>query len=344
MVLHSGPLDTVRELLWISEADVVATLDMGEAVSALEEGLAWEAGGECKNMVKTHVGWGSGHTLHAIGAAVPREGLVGTKTWAHAGGGASPLLILWDSETGELRAVIEAFALGNLRTGAISGVATARLAQTGADSLAVIGTGHQALPQVAAVAAVRPLRSVTVHSRDPDRRVAFAARVEAELGIATRVAASVAEAVAAAPIITLVTRATEPFLLSRMVAPGTHINAVGAILPERAEFEPALLDRCAVVAADSLAQVQNLSREFKQHYSERGWDGVETLSSVVGRDGRRPEGADLTLFKAMGMGVSDLAVGVRCYREAVRRGLGRRLPQPSRAKVRLKAGNPASGG
>jgi ornithine cyclodeaminase len=334
----------VKELLWITEADVAESLDIGEAVGALEEGLGWEARDEARNMVKTHVGWGSRDTMHAIGAVVPGEGLAGTKTWVNAGGGASPILILWDSATGELRAVIEAFALGNLRTGAISGVATALLADPGADSLAIIGTGHQALPQVAAVAAVRPLRSVTVFSPDPDHRRAFAARVEAELGIPAAAAQSVAEAVASARVITLVTRATKPFLLSSMVAPGAHINAIGAIVPERAEFEPALLDRCAVVAVDSLAQVQNLSRELRQRYGDGGWEGVETLCSLVGRQGRRPQGADLTLFKAMGMGVSDLAVGVRCYREAIRRGLGRRLPQPTRAKVRLKVGNPATGG
>lgn len=334
----------MTELLWLTEAEVAESLDMGDAVAALQEGLVWEARDKARNMVKTHAGWGSGNTLHAIGAVVPEEGLAGTKTWVHAGGGATPLLILWDSATGQLRAVIEAFALGNLRTGAISGVATDLLADPGADALAIVGTGHQALPQVAAVAAVRRLRSVSVYSPDPEHRSAFAARVEAELGLPARTVDSVEDAVDGAAMITLVTRATTPFLSSSMVAPGAHVNAVGAIVPERAEFEPALLERCEVVAVDSLAQVQNLSREFQEHYGGRGWEDVQTLGSLVDRGIRRPPGADLTLFKAMGMGVSDLAVGVRCYREAIRRGLGRRLPAPTRAKVRLKVGNPATGG
>ena len=85
--------------LWISEADVVAMMDIGEAISALEKALLAEAHGQAKNMVKTHVAWGDGATLHAIGAVFPDEEFAGTKTWAHTKGGATPLLILFDSET-----------------------------------------------------------------------------------------------------------------------------------------------------------------------------------------------------------------------------------------------------
>ena len=105
---------------WITEAEVLERLTLAGAISAVEQALAREAAGTAKTMLKTHVAWGEGHTLHAIGGV---DGdLVGTKTWAHTAGGANPLLILWDSETGERRAVIEAFALGQLRTAAMSGV------------------------------------------------------------------------------------------------------------------------------------------------------------------------------------------------------------------------------
>src|SRR5437762_13381954 len=144
--------------LWISEAEVVAMMDMGEAIIALKNGLLMEARGDAKNMVKTHVGWGDGSTLHAIGAVFAKEQLAGTKTWAHTEGGTTPLLILFDSQSGALKAVIEAFALGQMRTGGISGVATRWLAAADADELAIVGTGKQALLQVAAVAAVRPLK------------------------------------------------------------------------------------------------------------------------------------------------------------------------------------------
>ena len=123
--------------LWITEAEVVDALSLPEAIPALEAGLALEAAGTARNMPKTHQIWGGHHTLHAIGAVVEGAGTVGTKTWAHTAGGATPLVTLWSSETGKLLAIIEAFALGQMRTGGISGVATDRLARPDADELNV---------------------------------------------------------------------------------------------------------------------------------------------------------------------------------------------------------------
>lgn len=329
--------------LWLSEQDVVDLIDLDEAITALEDGLAREAAGGARNMVKTHVGWGDHDTLHALGAAVEAEGLVGTKTWAHTGGGAAPLLVLFDSATGELQAVIEAFALGQLRTSAIAGVATAHLADPAADELAIIGTGKQALAQVAAVAAVRPIRQVRVFSPTPAHRQDFAARIGDELGLAADAAPSVTDAVAGAPIITLVTRATEAFLGPELVARGAHVNALGAITPERRELEPLLLDRVDVLAADSVEQVRRLSAEIRDHFGddEDRWATVTPLCQVVvGRQGR-PAGADLTLFKAMGMGISDLALGIRCLTSARAEGRGTALSPREAAAPRLRTRSPS---
>ncbi len=117
------------------------------------------------------------------------------------------------------------------------------------------------------------------------------------------------------------------------------MNAVGAISPERTEFEPALLSRCAAVVADSVPQVQNLSSEFMQYYGrdESKWRAVRPLSAVVAEGRGRPAGADLTLFKAMGMGISDLALGIEILRRASEQRLGREFPAPSTCQtVRLK--------
>ena len=331
------------QALWISEREVTELVGMADAIAALEAGLRLEALGQARNMVKTHANFGAHDTLHAIGAAFEGAGFVGTKTWAHTAGGAAPLLILFDSRTGALRAIIEAFALGQLRTGGISGLATEWLAALEADDMALIGTGKQALTQLAAVAAVRRLRRVRVFGRDAEKLSAFVARARADLDLPVEGAASVEAAVAGAAIVTLVTRATEPFLFSAMVAQGAHVNAVGAIVPERAEFEPALLDRSAVVVADSVAQVRRLSREFQEKFGEdaQAWARVKPLSAVIAAGAKRPAGADVTLFKAMGMGISDLALGIEIYRRAAARGLGRPLPARVAAKPRLGRAAPA---
>lgn len=323
--------------IWISEADVVSALDLTQAIDALEAGLRLQARGGAHNMSKTHVGW-QGGTLHAIGAVYEESGIVGAKTWAHIeAGGATPLLILWNAGTGALLAVIEAFALGQLRTGGISGVATRLLAGEHAAVLAMIGTGKQALAQVAAVAAVRKLQAVRIWGRDAAKRSRFVEAV-ARLGYDFRIEtpASIAAAAEGAHIVTLATRAREPIFDSAMAARGAHINAIGAITLEREEFAPGLLARAQVVCADDPVAARKLSREFGAYFGGDAapWERVKALCDLVG-GGPRPPEADLTVFKAMGMGVSDLALGAEILRKARAEGFGRPIAHPQRIAPRL---------
>jgi alanine dehydrogenase len=322
--------------LWITEAEVVAALSLPEAIEALEKGLALEAAGTARNMAKTHQIWGGHHTLHALGAVVEGAHVVGTKTWAHTGGGATPLVTLWNSETGRLEAIIEAFALGQMRTGGISGVATAHMASADADELAIVGTGKQAMTQVAAVVAVRPLKTIRVFSPTPENRRSFLERMKMLLpNIAAREAASVEEAVKDAPIVTLITRARTPVLSVSMLARGTHVNAVGAITPEREEFTQDVFERVDAIAVDTVESVKSLSAEFKKRFAGGDWSRVRPLSGLVAQHAARPKNADLTLFKAMGMGLSDLALGVEILARVRASGAGHAFAHPKPAQPRL---------
>ena len=329
----------MQPFLWISETDVVSMMDMGRAVDALETGLLAEAEGNAKNMVKTHVEWEDGSTLHAIGAIFSQAGFAGTKTWSHTKGGATPLLFLFDSNDGSLKAIIEAFAMGQMRTAAACGVATKWLAAENADQFAIIGTGKQAITQVAAVLAVRPIRRIRVFGRNEDRRDQFVSRVESEFGVETIAAQSVREAVKGAQIITLATRATEPIVSADMVQRGVHINAIGAIVPSRAEVGADALARCTQIVADSIPQAQKLSRELIEFFAAdvSRWSSVQSLASLVAN--RRPRGADddITLFKSLGMGISDLSLGIDLYKKALDSGLGRQIPHPGKVSPRLHA-------
>jgi alanine dehydrogenase len=324
--------------LWISEADVVGLVDLPQAISALEKTLRLEPSGEAENMTKTVVTFNGHDTLHAIGAAVPGAGFVGTKTWTHTTGGTGPLVILFDAKNGSVLAVIEAFALGQLRTAGISAVATNRLARPDARVMTIVGSGKQALPQVAAVLAVREIREVRVFSPTPANRAALVAKLKSTFpGVEAVDVANADEAFAGTDVITLATRATSPVLSVASAPRGVHVNAVGAIVPERAEFDPQLLKRCAIVSADSVPQTQNLSREFVEYYGKAGapaWDAVVPLSRLVASDAGRPEGADVTLFKAMGMGISDLALGIEVHELARQRGLGREIPPRTNVPIR----------
>jgi ornithine cyclodeaminase len=323
--------------LWITEADVTSLLALPEAIDALERILAMEARGAAASMPKAHLMVGANDAMHAIGGAVAGAGLCGTKTWVNIAGKSQTVLVLFSLEDGALRAVIEATALGQMRTAAVTGVGTRRLAPLDADELAVIGSGKQALPQAAACAAVRGIKHLRVYSRRAEAREAFAAAARQELGLKVTAARTLEDAVKDAPIVTLITNATEPFFTAAMAARGSHINAMGAIVPARVEFTQDIFPRCAVIAVDTLAGVKELSSEFRQRFGadEAAWAAVRPISEIIARNVTRPAGADLTLFKAMGMGLSDLALGIEILARAEKRGGTHRLPDRVRIPPRL---------
>ena len=162
--------------VWLTEADVAGTVALPDAVDAVRAALIAEHEGSAQTMAKTALAWGGGHTLHALGGLDRSTGFVATKTWAHTAGGAEPVLAVWDAETGRLVAMIEAFALGQLRTAAVSAVAFEAMAAPDASTVAIIGTGKQALPQVAAALDRREIDEVRVFSPTPAHRQAFAER------------------------------------------------------------------------------------------------------------------------------------------------------------------------
>lgn len=328
----------IEKPVWISEAEVVSMMDIAGAIDALQQGLLAEARNEAQNMIKTHVEWDGGSTLHAIGAVFPVAGFSGAKVWSHTKNGATPMLLLFDSNDGSLKAIIEAFALGQMRTAAACGVATRWLADPIAEEFAIIGTGKQAISQVAAILAVRPIRRIRVFSPDEGRRTRFVERLRSEFEIESVAASSVREAVEGASIITLATRAKDPILSADMVQHGAHINSVGAIVPSRAEVARDILARTTTVVTDSIPQARKLSRELIDFFGSEavGWEAVQPLASIVSKRFHRGEAEDLTLFKSLGVGISDLSLGIQLYRDAVSSQRGYKFSPPQRVQPRLR--------
>jgi ornithine cyclodeaminase len=131
-----------------------------------------------------------------------------------------------------------------------------------------------------------------------------------------------------------VTRAREPFLVASMVARGAHINAVGAIVQAGAEVAPDVIARCTRIAADSPASARRLSRELIDVFGDddAAWTRVERLADVIAANDARSASDDLTLFKSLGMGISDLSLGIEVHRAAVRAGMGRPFAKPEPAQ------------
>lgn len=324
--------------LWITEADVVSLVNVPQAIGALERILPMEARDEARNMKKGVLMVGDNDAMHVLGASVAGAGLCGFKTWVNIRGKSSTVMVLFSLEDGACQAVIEATALGQTRTAAMTGVGTKRLAPAGADEMTIIGTGKQALPQVAACAAVLPLKKLRIFSRTPENRERLAETVGAQFDFDIVLCESLEEAVADVPVITLVTNSTQPFLTSEMVRPGVHINAMGAIVLARSEFTTDIFPRCSVVAVDNLETIRSISSEFRAYYGEDedAWKQVRTVASLIQDDITRPPDADLTLFKAMGMGLSDMSLAVDILTRAREQGLGHEVPERVKTPPRLK--------
>ena len=325
--------------IWITEADVTSMVSLPDAINALERVLPLESQGEAQNMTKGHLMVADNDAMHVLGSSVGGEGICGFKNWINVRGKSETIVELFSMEDGANLAVIEATALGQMRTAAMTGVGTRRLAPIDADEMGIIGSGKQALPQVAACHAVRPLRKLRVFSRNPENRNRFAAAVRSEFDFEVISCETLGETTRGMPIVTIVTNSTVPFLKADLMAKGSHLNAMGAIVPARTEFADDIFDRADMLAVDNLGTIQHMSAEFIAHFDgkdDAGWKKIQTISELIRDDITRPADADITLFKAMGMGLSDLSLAIDIYRRARVEGRGHLLPERVKTPPRLQ--------
>lgn len=325
--------------IWITEADVTSMVSLPDAINALERVLPLESQGQAQNMTKGHLMVANNDAMHVLGSSVSGEEICGFKNWINVRGKSETIVELFSMKDGANLAVIEATALGQMRTAAMTGVGTKRLAPIDADEMGIIGSGKQALPQVAACHAVRPLKKLHVFSRNPENRNRFANAVRSEFDFEVISCETLEETTKGMPIVTIVTNSTAPFLKADLMAKGSHLNAMGAIVPARTEFTDDIFDRADMVAVDNLGTIQHMSAEFIAHFDGKddpGWKKIQTISELIRDDITRPADADITLFKAMGMGLSDLSLAIDIYRRARTEGRGHPLPARIKTPPRLQ--------
>lgn len=306
----------------LSEADVAELIDMNAALEAIERGLIVEAARQAETLQKNVLPYdGGARALHVLGAVAPGLGISGVKTWVQAGAAAQPMLIVFDSETARPLAMIEANVLSNLRTGALAGIATKHLAAADANIFGVIGSGKQATTMIRAVSAIRQLKQVRIWSPNQANREAMAEKIQLELGIPAIAEVTIEGALADASIVGLAARVPAPIVRSDMMARGAHINSIGTTVSGKSELPQDIFARFSTVCVDSIATVRSLSDEFRQRYStEQDWAAVHRLADIVGSKTFRQKNDDLTLYKGMGTGVADLALGAALLAKASAQG------------------------
>jgi alanine dehydrogenase len=315
--------------LHINESEVRSVLTMPLAIAAVEAVSKRQAAGEVLVHPRRRFELPGGAFFHHMAAADVLENLVATKQYTYVGGKLKFVVSLFSMESGDLLALIEADMMGQMRTGAASGVATKYLARADAKRAAMIGTGGQARTQLEAMATVRRLEGVKVYGREAERREIFAREMSAKLGVRVEAVASSAEATAGAAIVCTATTASQAVVVAESIAPGTHINAIGANHMKKRELDAATVAKCDRIFVDSIEQSRQEAGDLVLGFAghEKRWDGVRELSSLVaGICPGRTGDAQITLFKSNGIAAWDLAAAVSVYRLAKERGLGRTLP------------------
>ncbi len=315
--------------LHITESEVRAVLTMPMALEAVEQVSRKQSSGEVVVHPRRRFELPGGGFFHYMAAADYATGLVAMKQYTFVGGKIRFLVPLYEMATGDLLAIIEADYMGQVRTGAASGVATNYLARRGARVAAIIGTGGQARTQLEAISAVRKLESVRVFGRDSGHREKFSREMTDRLGISVQSSASASEAARGADIICTATTASNPVLCSADLAPGVHINAIGANHAHKRELDNDAVASADVIVVDSVEQSRQEAGDLIMAFrgDELCWTGVKKLSDVVaGKIPGRSSDTEVTLFKSNGIASWDLAVATKVYALAKDKGFGKRLP------------------
>lgn len=288
---------------FFTENDVVHALPMPVAIECLRRAFVDFAHAEAQNQPRRRLILPTGSTLHSMAASYGRY--FGTKIYStNVKHGANFTFLLYDAATAQPLAQFEANHLGQIRTGAASGLAVDLLAPDRPLSVGIIGSGFQAQTQLEALRAVRKLREVRVWSRDATKRARFAAAMDVQ---AVDSAAKVCDG---ADVVVTATYSKDPVLPTAAVGPQTLIIAMGGNMAHRSEV-PAELVRQARIVVDDVEQCRIEAGELL--LASIDWTIVETLGAIAARNTKAGEDRRLTLFKSVGIALEDVAVAAHIY-------------------------------
>ncbi len=307
--------------LYLTESDVQALIEPAAAVDVIEACFRRMAAGEVEIAPRRRLRLPEG-ALADMAASDSGLGLAGGKLYAATPNGASFVVCLFDAESSELVAVLEASRLGQLRTGAASAVAARYLAKAGVTRLGVIGCGHQAETQVECIRAALPtIERVVAYCRTPERLAAFCERTGAEPGESHRDAAS-------GEVVVTITSSRDPVLRGEWLAPGTFVAAAGANVVSRRELDNTVLERARFVCCDWIEQAKLESGDLVDPIAAGvlDWLEVHELHEVVsGAIVGRQSDDDIVVFKSNGLAAWDVALGAEAVRLARESGVGAAL-------------------
>jgi ornithine cyclodeaminase/alanine dehydrogenase-like protein (mu-crystallin family) len=314
-------------VLLLTEDDVRQLLTMEMALEGVADGLRKLALDEAQNIPRARSQ--TDHAmLHVMSAGAKTLGVMGYKAYTTSRKGTCFHLGLFDGKSGAPLALMQADYLGQMRTGAASGVATEYMARPDASEVGLFGSGKQARTQLVAICKVRKIRRVQVYSPNEDHRRKFAAEMRTLCQVEVEPVPRPEMAAEDKDIVITATNSREPVLNGHWIAEGTHLNAIGSNFLAKAEIDAVGVRRCDSIVVDSKDQARLEAGDFVQALEEGSihWADVHELGQViVGRYTGRAHPQDVTLFKSLGIAIEDIAVAARVYAKAQAAGVGRMI-------------------
>ncbi len=322
------------EVLVLSHGDVIRALPPGECAEAMSAVLSAHGRGETYMPLRSVMmapaaagfmglmpAWrGGGEPVFSLKTVCVMPGNPARGLDAHQG-----IVTLFDGETGQPTAILDASAITEIRTAAVTAVATGALARTDARTLAIIGAGVQAGSHIEALTLVRPFETIRIFSPTAEHARGLAER---HAGAAASVTAvpSAEEAVRGADVVVTATSSREPVLERAWLSPGTHVNAVGASTPLAHELDVETVAASALFA-DSRESLRHEAKEFQLALEQGAISGDEHIRAelgemLAGAAAGRASDDELTLFRSLGLAVEDLAAAEHAVASARRLGLG----------------------
>ena len=312
--------------LLLTEADVKSLLNMPLALECVQHSFERLANGSALLHARQRLHLPSKSYLHYMAAADGTGGYMGLKIYTSSRDGLRFLITLFGAESGDLLALLEADFIGQMRTGAASGIATRLLAREDAQTAGMVGTGLQARTQLQAIAQVRRMTEVRAFSRSAEKREKFAKEMTEALKIPVSAVESAEAAVRHADIVVTSTTSTSPVIEGAWLKPGAHINAIGANFPQKRELDSQAVERCNVIVVDSREQSKMEAGDLIHVFREDAarWSDVRELADIVsGKLSGRTRAHEITLFKSNGIAIEDIVVAGRIFEMARERRIGK---------------------
>jgi alanine dehydrogenase len=312
----------------LRESDVEKLANMGTAIEAIEQAFRLQGEQKADTAPRRRCRLDHG-MLHVMSASLPSLGYAGLKSYTSVSGGVTRFVVMLYQGDGQLVAVLEADKLGQLRTGAASAIATKYMARPDSARLGVFGAGLQARSQILSICAVRPIKTIVVYSRDAGKRESFCTEMTKLVGIDVTPASTPEAAVREMDIVVTATTSKEPVFKGEWLSKGTHINAIGANFLSRQEIDVDTVGKSACVVVDSCEQAKIESGDLTRATEAEAfyWEDARELGLVViGEFPGREDASEITLFESQGIALEDVALAATIYEQALKAGMGERLP------------------